>query len=149
LNAGIATHSAVMDLTEGIFWAASPPHQLGRFVAFDVNDFERKLPERALPADAALASGQQEKVREARTLLRSGTVALKQGDAQTALKSAEEAETLNPGFYQNAALRGRALLKLGRTVEAKLALTAAIAAHPAFLAERLELEELLRRIQLH
>jgi len=147
LNAGIATHSAVMDLTEGIFWAASPPHQLGRFVAFNVNDFERRLPERALPADAALASGQQEKVRKARTLLRSGTSALKQGDAQTALKSAEEAEGLNPGFYQNAALRGRALLKLGRTEEAKQALAAALAAQPAFLAERRELEEELRRIQ--
>jgi tetratricopeptide (TPR) repeat protein len=139
----------VMDLTEGIFWAASPPHQLGRFVAFDVNDFERKLPERALPADAALASGQQEKVRQARTLLRSGTRALKQGDAQTALKSAEEAETLNPGFYQNAALRGRALLKLGRRDEAKKELAAAIAAQPAFLAEKRELEEELRRVPSH
>jgi hypothetical protein len=34
LNPLIATHSVVMDLTAGIFWAASPPHQLGKFVAF-------------------------------------------------------------------------------------------------------------------
>lgn len=58
LNALIATHSTVMDLTAGIFWAASPPHQLGRFVAFDVNDFDRELPALAVPADAMLASGE-------------------------------------------------------------------------------------------
>lgn len=149
LNAGIATHSAVMDLTEGIFWAASPPHQLGRFVAFDVNDFERRLPERALPADAGLASGQHKKIRQAQALLNSGTRALKQGDATAALKSGQEAETLNPGFYKNAALRGRALLQLGRREEAKKELAAALAAQPAFLAERRELEEEWRRVPSH
>ena len=147
LNACIATHAVVMDLTTGIFWAATPPNQLGKFVAFDVNDFDRLLPDRALPADAALPSGQHDKTRKARSLIQSGTRALKQRDAQVALKAAEEAEVLNPGFYQNAALRGRALLALGRRDEAKLALAAAIAAHPAFLAERLEFEEELRRIQ--
>jgi hypothetical protein len=146
LNACIATHAVVMDMTDGIFWAASPPNQLGRFVAFDVQNFDRVLPERSLPADPVVASGQYEKTRQARTLLRSGTSALKLGDARAALKAADDAEALNPGFYQNAALRGRALLKLGRRDEAKIAFTAAIAAHPAFLAERRELEELLRRI---
>ena len=147
LNACIATHAVVMDLTDGIFWAASPPNQLGKFVAFDVNDFERKLPERALPADPALASGQHEKARTARSLIKTGTAALKQGDASAALKAAEDAEALNPGFYQNAALRGRALRALGRREEAKQALAAAIAAHPAFLEERRELEKELRRMQ--
>ena len=147
LNACIATHAVVMDMTDGIFWAASPPNQLGRFVAFDVQNFDRVLPERSLPADPVVASGQYEKTRQARTLLRSGTSALKLGDALAALQAADDAEALNPGFYQNAALRGRALLKLGRRDEAKIAFTAAIAAHPAFLAERLEFEEELRRIQ--
>ena len=111
-----------------------------------MNDFDRLLPDRALPADAALPTGQHEKTRQSRGLLKSGARALKQRDAQAALKAAEEAEALNPGFYQNAALRGRALLALGRRDEAKLAFSAAIAAHPAFLAEKRELEEELRRI---
>jgi len=147
LNACIATHAVVMDLTTGIFWAATPPNQLGKFVAFDVNDFDRLLPDRALPADAALPTGQHEKSRKARSLIQSGTRALKQRDALAALKAADDAEVLNPGFYQNAALRGRALLALGRRDEAKLALAAAIAAHPAFLAEKRELEAELRRVQ--
>lgn len=147
LNACIATHSVVMDLTSGIFWAATPPNQLGKFVAFDVNDFERLLPERVLPADPGLSTGHHDKVAKARKLLADAKHAFKRGEAEVALKAADEAETLNPGFYQNAALRGRALLALGRTTEAKAAFTAALAAQPAFLAERRELEEELRRIQ--
>lgn len=115
LNALIATHSTVMDLTAGIFWAASPPHQLGRFVAFDVNDFDRELPALAVPADAMLASGEYDRARQAHQSLVEGFRALKAGDAQSALSAATKAETLNPGFYQNATLRGRALLACGAT----------------------------------
>lgn len=147
LNACIATHALVMDLTSGIFWAATPPNQLGKFVAFDVNDFDRLLPDRALPADASLSTGHHDQVAKARKLLADAKHALKRGEPEVALKGANEAEALNPGFYQNAALRGRALLALRRTTEAKAAFTAAIAAQPAFLAERRELEEELRRIQ--
>ena len=140
-------NALVMDLTSGLFWAATPPNQLGKFVAFDVNDFERLLPERALPADVGLASGQHDKVTKARQRLKDAKAALQRGDAAGALKAADEAEALNPGFYQNATLRGRALVALGRATEAKAAFTAALAAQPAFLAERRELEEELSRLQ--
>ena len=145
LNALIATHATVMDLTDGIFWAACPPCQLGRFVAFDVNDFDRELPDRGVPADPMLQSGEYENTRQSRKLLASGWHALKSGDLQSALSDAEKAETLNAGFYQNTALRGRALLGLGRNNEAAQAFEAAIAAQPAFQSEKKELEDLLNR----
>ena len=145
LNALIATHSTIMDLTDGIFWAAAPPHQLGRFVAFDVNDFDRELPDLAVPADPLFESGEYENARQSHKLLASGWRALKSGDLQTALSDAEKAETLNAGFYQNAALRGRALLGLRRNGEAVQAFEAAIAAQPAFQSEKKELEDLLNR----
>lgn len=145
LNAFIATHSTVMDLTDGIFWAAAPPTQLGKFVAFDVQDFSRELPERTVAPDPALASGEFERARQAQKSLAEGQRALRGKDAQAALKLAEKAETLNPGFYQNAALRGRALLALGQPTEAVQSLEAALAAHPAFLKEKQELETLLRQ----
>jgi isopenicillin-N N-acyltransferase-like protein len=145
VNALIATHSAVMDLTDGIFWAASPPNQLGRFVAFDVNDFDRELPERGVPPDAMLSSGEYENARQSQKLLAAGWRALKTGDLQTALSEAEKAETLNPDFYQNAVLRGRALLGLGRNNEAAQAFEAALAAQPAFLSEQKEIQHLLNR----
>jgi isopenicillin-N N-acyltransferase-like protein len=145
LNAGIATHATVMDLTDGIFWAASPPHQFGKFVAFDVNDFDRELPDRAVPADASLTSGEHDKVKRAQKHLSDGQAALKRKEAQAALTEAEGAEKLNPGFYQNAMLRGRALLALQRNNEAAEAFTTALQRQPAFLAERQQLEALLKQ----
>ena len=47
-----------MKESDGIFWAASPPNQLGQFVAFDVADFSRELPDRTLAPDPTLASGE-------------------------------------------------------------------------------------------
>jgi len=144
LNANIATHATVMDLTDGIFWAASPPHQSGKFVAFDVNDFDRELPERAVPADAQLASGEHEKIQRAQKYLADGNAALKKKNAAAALADAENAEKLNPDFYQNSLLRGRALLALERRDEAARAFTTALERHPAFLAEKQQLEKLLK-----
>ena len=145
LNALLATHATVMDLNEGIFWAASPPNQLGKFVAFDVKDFDRELPERALAADPLLASGEYEKARQSQKALTEGQRALRNKHADEALKLADKAEALNPGLYQNAALRGRALLKLGRKEEAAKAFETALAAKPAFLDERRDLEALLKQ----
>jgi tetratricopeptide (TPR) repeat protein len=145
LNALIATHATVMDLTEGVFWAASAPNQLGRFVAFDVNDFDRELPGRTISADPALATGEFEKARQAQKCIAEAQQDLRAKHAEAALELADKAESLNPGFYQNAALRGRALLALGRPGEAAAAFERALAAQPAFLAERRELEKLLQQ----
>ncbi len=145
LNPFIATHATVLDLTEGIFWAASPPNQLGKFIAFDVQDFARELPERTLEADAALASGEFDKTRQAQACLANGRRALRRKDAAAALKLASQAEELNPHFYQNATLRGQALLAMRRGQEATESLEAALASHPAFGAEKRELESLLQQ----
>ncbi len=147
LNALIATHATVMDLTDGIFWAAAPPHQLGRFVAFDVNDFDHELPERGIAADAMLASSEYEQAEQARRCLHEGWQALKKKEGPVALASAERAETLNPGFYQNAALRGRALRALGRNDEAAAAFQTALNEHPSFRSEQQEFEVLLKQAQ--
>ncbi len=147
LNAFIATHATVMDLSAGIFWAASPPNQLGKFVAFDLQDFSHELPALTITADATLASGEYERAREAHQCLVDGPVALKKKNPLAALALAERAESLNPGFYQNATLRGRALLMLGRKDEAAQAFKAALAGQPAFLSEQRELESLLQRAQ--
>jgi hypothetical protein len=145
LNAFIATHAVVMDLTAGIFWAASPPNQLGKFVAFDVNDFNHELPELTVPADEVLASGEFDHVKQAREFLKASQRALKDRDAQSGLDFAKKAEALNPGFYENAYLEGRALLALGRREEAAQAFGRALAGQPAFLKEKQDLEELLRQ----
>src|SRR5262249_41094120 len=145
INALIATHGTVMDLTDGVFWAASPPNQLGEFVAFDVNDFDRELPALTVPADAMLASGEFEKARSAQRSPGEAARALQQSDAAAALAAAEKAEANNPGFYQNATLRGLALLGSRRNSEAIAALESALAAQPAFQIEKQKIETWLQR----
>ena len=80
----------------------------------------------------------------AKQILTDGQRALKNHDAAGALKCAEQAEALNPGFYQNAWLRGKALLALGKSGEAATAFESALAGQPAFLTERQQLKELLQ-----
>jgi isopenicillin-N N-acyltransferase like protein len=147
LNAFIATHAVVMDLTAGIFWAASSPNQLGKFVAFDVSNFDRELPALTVPADKTLADGEFKNEREALKCLAAGLKALKNHDDPKALKLAEKAETLNPGFYQNATLCGRALLALGRNQEAIQAFKRALAGQPAFRKERQEIKAFMRQAE--
>jgi tetratricopeptide (TPR) repeat protein len=97
-----------------------------------------------VPADETLASGEFERFSEARQFLKAGERALKAHDAESGLDFAEKAEALNPGFYGNSSLAGRALLALGRRDEAAQAFGRALAEQPAFAKERQELEELLR-----
>jgi len=143
LNPFIATHATVMDLTAGVIWVATTPHQLGRFVAFDVNDFDRDTASLTLPEDPILTSGEYERADKAFQSLKDGRQALSRGEAEAALKLADQAEQWNPRFYQNAMLRGQALLSLGRTNEAATALQTALDGHPAFLIERHQVEGLL------
>ncbi len=145
LNPLIATHSAVMDLTDGIFWASRPPHQLGRFVAFDLSAVERPLPERTIPADPWLTGGEYKRYLAAQAALETGWAALKKGQATRALECARQAEKDNPAFYRNAWLRAESLLALGRRREALAACEAALAGQPALGHERARIEKLRRR----
>ena len=147
LNPLIATHAVIMDLTEGVFWAASPPHQLGRFVAFDVNRFDRELPARTMPEDPMLASGEYARFQSARAKLEEGWKELKAGDGRAALDCAEAAEQANPGFYRNAWLKADALLALGRRGEAASAGRAALAGKPAMAREREKLGKVLAQAE--
>jgi hypothetical protein len=143
LNAMIATHAVAMDLTEGIFWAAAPPHQLGPFRAFDVRDFSRR-PDLDAAADPVLTSGEFERFRESRAALTEAERVLKAGDAAHALEAARKAEGLNPGLYLNAWMEGRALLAAGRKAEAAASLERALKAGPPSMQEAKEIEGQIR-----
>ena len=145
LNPLIATHSAVMDLTDGIFWAARTPHQLGGFVAFDLSAVERPLPGRAIAEDPFLTGGEFQRYLAAQAGLEAGWAALRKGDCARALECAEQAEKDNPGFYRNAWLRAESLLALGRRAEALAACEAAQAGQPALGGERAKIEQLRQR----
>jgi len=147
LNPLIATHSVVMDLTAGIFWAATPPHQLGKFIAFDLNAPEKLLPEATLPADPMLAGGEYQNYLAAKSDLSDGWRALKQGDFAAAIHCAQAAEKNNPGLYQNSWLLGEALFRQGKYPEAAAACRQALDGRPALGGERRRIEQLLTQAE--
>jgi isopenicillin-N N-acyltransferase-like protein len=144
INAFIATHAVVMDLTAGIFYAACPPNGEGKFVAFDVNDFDHELPGLTIPVDDVLTNGVFENFKKAQKVLADGKRALQNSDTNAVLKFATEAETLNPGYYENAVLQGWALLALGKKEDAVKSFELALLRHPAFTDEQKEIDEWLR-----
>ncbi len=146
LNPLIATHAVLMDLTEGLFWAGTSPHQLGKFVAVDVRRLETELPEKTLPADTMLASGEYQRYLAAKGNLEVGRSALKQKQFAVAAQYARQAETNNPGYYQNAWLLAESLFRSGHTVEAAQACASAVAGQPALGGERRQLDQLARDI---
>jgi isopenicillin-N N-acyltransferase like protein len=146
LNPLIATHAVVMDLTGGIFWAARTPHQLGRFIAFDLSDPEKSLPEQAVPEDPMLTGGYEDYL-GAKTSLDNGWRALRKGDLDQAIVCTESAEHGNPGFYGNTWLRAEALFQQGKRPETAQACRVALERSPALAGERRRIEQLLRRAE--
>jgi isopenicillin-N N-acyltransferase like protein len=146
LNPLIATHAVIMDLTDGIYWAAAPPHQLGRFVAFDVQDPERALPERMVAEDPMLASGEYQRFLAARAELSEGWQAVRKGNYALAADCARQAETNNPGFYRNAWLLAEGLAGQGQAKPAAAACNEALEGKPALAGERQKIEKLAAEI---
>lgn len=142
LNPLIATHSVVMDLTSGIFWASAPPHQLGKFVAININDPEKLMPEMTVGADPILTNGEYDRFLASQTNLTKGWQALKSGRLDAALDCARQAETNNPGFYQNSWLMGEVLLRKGDLRNAAVALQKALDGKPALAHERRRITQL-------
>lgn len=72
IDALIAAHSVVFDLTERRLWVSASPHTLGAYVAYDLRDLLRtsRLKDLgALPADPLLADGAFERITETRRLV--------------------------------------------------------------------------------
>lgn len=146
INALIATHAVIMDLTDGVFWAATPPHQLGPFLAFRFEDFEKRPVAMDFKADSMISSGEFNRFVLARKYLEFARNDLADAMPDKALRWAEKAEAQNPGCYQNAWLKGCILAKLNRNAEAAICLRAALEAKPAFQSERTEIEAHLKML---
>jgi hypothetical protein len=61
INPLIATHSVIGDVTEGILWVSTGPHQLGEYVPFSVKNFGAKTHQPLIPADPFLLDGRYDR----------------------------------------------------------------------------------------
>ncbi|MHC5054323.1 MAG: C45 family autoproteolytic acyltransferase/hydrolase [Planctomycetota bacterium] len=144
VNPLICTHSVVADVTAGVIWVSAPPHQLGEFVPFDVRDFEAYDEGAVVAADPLLAEGGNEKSVCSHRLRRRAAEALDEQRLDEAERALEEAEALNPRFFEVHLLWGRLELARGRSGDAVGRLEKALELQPPFLRDRTSIEATLR-----
>ncbi|MBN1595010.1 hypothetical protein JW933_03695 [candidate division FCPU426 bacterium] len=147
INALTAVHSVVFDLKHKRAWVAAAPHQLGKYVPFDLQDFGALPPADSIPADPILASGKYNEYLVYRHGLREAALLYQGKKYQESLAWLQEVRPLNPLDYQNYLLAGKALQKLGRVDEAGYNYQQAKRLHPAFFWEKVELEKHLENLR--
>lgn len=128
IDAFIACHSVVFDVTARRAYVAAAPHTLGPYVAFDLDLLALRSPsdpqfagleKEAVPEDPFLTSGRYADYRRARGLVRSARRALRRGrNEEAARDQASRALALAPGFVEALACRAEAEMRLGRFEEA-------------------------------
>jgi isopenicillin-N N-acyltransferase like protein len=114
IDALIAAHSVVFDLTAGTAWVAAAPHGLGPFVPFSLplgasadpaDPRFAALDSASIPADRFLTDGRYASYLAARGLLLRGRRAFEQRRYAEAAEEAARALARAPGFVEALALR--------------------------------------------
>jgi len=148
INACIATHSVVADVTRGILWVSRGPHQLGEYDAYAIDGFGTP-PVPALPADPLLKDGRYEKLQQARSLVEAARDEWEDDErlSDASLTKLHDALELNPGDADALTLLGRDLEASGDAKGALARYREALQAVPAFQGDRRELKAAIERLQ--
>ena len=139
INALIATHAVVADVTGGILWVSRGPHQLGVFDAYAIEGFGTTVAP-AIPADPLL-EGAYTDVIEARAKVEAA-----RANPAANTDALRDALQLNPRDAEALLLLGQGLAAQGKPAEARRALEAAQAAHPPFAAQRETIADTLQTL---
>jgi len=128
IDALIACHSVVFDLTARRAYVAAAPHTLGAYAAFDLALLAAAAPEdprfakldaASIPADPLLASGEYARYRRARQLNRLAREELSRGKPADAERDASSALGSSPDFLEALVCRGEARWRLGKKIAAE------------------------------
>lgn len=123
IDALIACHSVVFDLTARRAYVAAAPHTLGAYAVFDLPLLSSAAPDdprfsalgaASIPADALLTSGEYARYRRARKLDRIARSELRGGLPADAERDANAALGLSPDFLEAFVCRGEARWRLGK-----------------------------------
>ncbi len=140
IDALIATHAVVADVTAGVLWVSRGPHGLGAFDPYSIEAFgEPATP--VIPADPLLETDALTRVAEARGLIQAAAEAPAEH-----LADLERALELNPGDPQALLLLGRGLEATGQSAAARRRYAEALAVPPPFGPDRAEAEAALTRL---
>jgi hypothetical protein len=120
IDALIACHSVVFDLTARRAYVAAAPHTLGRFVCFDLDLLASTEPgdpryaaldSATIPADPYFRTGGYARYLQARQANRAARQELRAGNLDAAKDQATRALEAAPGFVEALACRGEANIR--------------------------------------
>lgn len=142
-----AAQSLVFDLGALTVWVSAGPHALGEFVPFALRDFSAAPKDSPVPADPLGSEDRYAAYLTYSRGLAQGERLLRSGRYREALSWLQEVRLLNSCDYRNYLLAGRALAALGLRDEARYNYFRAKNYHPAFTAERIEIDAQLKRLR--
>ena len=141
------THSVIMDVTDGIVWVSTYPHQLGQYVPFQIDSFAKRPDVPGVPPASALVDGAYDRCLRAGRLIAEARAHAESGDIDQALACLDTAIESQPDHYRAWLLRGQLLQDNDQPEKARASLTRARALQPGFASERADLERRLGRIR--
>jgi isopenicillin-N N-acyltransferase-like protein len=147
INPFIATHSIIIDATDGVIWVSCGPHQLGEYIPFSLENFEQPEFVRPIAADTALENGDYERFLKSNEMLLQADLLLKEDMTIDAVALIRQAQQLNSDFYLPALLLGRIAFDAKQWDKAAELLNKAQSLYPPFAYQRSEIEEKLKRIK--
>ena len=141
LDALIATHAVVVDLSNMVLWVSQGPHLLGRFVAVDLKPIfglpssELGSPQH-LDADPLVGTAELDRFRQARAQIKHARWLLAAGDPVAALDFASRAAALTPRSPEPQMLLGDLLWQQGQQQQARKHYKTFLGLFPPYLKQR-------------
>ena len=141
LDALIATHSVVVDLSAMVLWVSQGPHILGRFVPIDLKTIfglptQDLAKVKAIKADPLVGTLVLDRFLQARAQVKHARRLLSAGDLSAALDFAARASVMAPRMTEPHKLRGDVLWLLGQQEQARLHYRTFLKLHPPYLKDR-------------
>ncbi len=143
INPLIATHSVIIDATQGVIWVSDYPHQLGHYVPFSIVDFDEQSKYKTIAPDPLLDSEEYINYQRAMQMLQK---AKKIQDDKKVIGFLNKADNLNPSDYMASMTLGELYYKSGEYAQAKQYLLKAKKLFPAYETERQTIENLIKKI---
>ena len=149
INAMIATHSVVADVTQGVLWVSQGRHQLGAYNSYTIDRFGLppwdQIDRTPLPKDLVLTDGSFERLTRFRALIEA--IDLDHPFDPDSRKKITAAAELNPLAPQILALEARTLEHDGKWDAALAKYRATLAAHPPFRKDRDAIARAIRSLE--
>lgn len=146
INMLIATHSVIIDVTEGVIWVSAGPHQLGAYIPFSLDAFDEPGEYRVIPGDPMLLDGSYERYVKSKELISRAEKLTKTGKNSEAKEALREAESYNPDFYMPYMLLGRIAFAENDWPRARELLLEAERRYPPYAFERASIRDMLSQM---